>query len=80
MIPIADLLGPEGHDHCTGWQLKPVDGSMETASRKAKRLGRGEGGGARAGPFLSREAAPVPTFQGGAIIFAFTRNRERETL
>ena len=30
-IPIADLLGPDGHGHCTGWRLEPVDGSMETA-------------------------------------------------
>jgi hypothetical protein len=30
-VPIADLLGPEGHHYCTGWRLEPVDGSMNTA-------------------------------------------------
>ena len=29
-IPIADLLGPDGHD-CTGWRLEAVDGSIEAA-------------------------------------------------
>ncbi len=33
-MPIADLLGPDGHGHCTGWRLKPVDGSMESRYEK----------------------------------------------
>ena len=29
IIPITELLGSNGHEHCTGWQLEPVDGSMD---------------------------------------------------
>ncbi len=29
MIPIAELLGPEGHEYCTGWRLEPTDEKHE---------------------------------------------------
>jgi hypothetical protein len=33
-IPIADLLGSDGHQKCTGWRLEPGDGSMKDAVGK----------------------------------------------
>jgi hypothetical protein len=73
MIPIADLLGPDGHDQCTGWRLKPVDGSVETAYAKRNEwvVERAEG---RKPDLCEPEALPVSTFQGGVITFMFVGN------
>lgn len=30
-LPVAELLGAEGHRYCTGWRLHPVDGDMKAA-------------------------------------------------
>ena len=30
-VPIADLLGDDGHKLCTGWRLEPVSDSMQVA-------------------------------------------------
>jgi hypothetical protein len=51
-IPIADLLGEDGHRYCTGWRLEPVDGSMNVAraNREAWIAARQKGGKRR---FLS---------------------------
>lgn len=73
MVPIADLLGPDGHNHCTGWRLKPIDGSMETAykNRNAWVVARAEGG--KPDP-CEPETKPVSTFEGGVITFIFAGN------
>jgi hypothetical protein len=34
VLPIAELLGPYGHRHCTGWQLEAVEGNVKTASER----------------------------------------------
>ena len=72
-IPIADLLGPDGHRYCTGWQLEPVDGSMKTAqtNRDAWLAARAEGWEQS---FSEAQVRPVPTFEGGEIAFFFQRN------
>jgi hypothetical protein len=72
-IPIADLLGPDGHDHCTGWRLKPVDGSMETAYKKRNAWVVDRAEGRKPDP-CEPEAQPVSTFQGGVITFMFVGN------
>jgi hypothetical protein len=72
-VPIADLLGPDGHRYCTGWRLEPADGSMNTArtNRDAWLAARAEGGK----PDVPEpQARPVPTFEGGVITFVFERN------
>jgi hypothetical protein len=72
-VPIADLLGPDGHRYCTGWRLEPVDGSMKTAqtNREAWLVTRAEG----CKPDVPEpQARPVPTFEGGEIAFIFQRN------
>jgi hypothetical protein len=73
-VPIADLLGPEGHRHCTGWQLEPVDGSLKTT--RTNRAAWIEATAAGRKPEVPEpQAAPVATFKGGAIVFAFTRTK-----
>jgi hypothetical protein len=72
-LPIADLLGPEGHRHCTGWRLEPVDGSMGVArgNRDAWLAGRAEG---QQADVPEPRAQPVATFRDGVIAFLFARN------
>jgi hypothetical protein len=69
-VPISDLLGPDGHRYCTGWQLQPVEGDRKTAVDH-----RQEWVDARAN---HREPdVPVPgvrgvkTFEGGTVLFTF---------
>jgi hypothetical protein len=75
-IPIADLLGSDGHKTCTGWQLEPVAGSAEAAvdNRRAWRTAIAAG---RQPDVPEPAARPVPTFEGGAVIFVFSHNRQR---
>jgi hypothetical protein len=76
-LPIADLLGKDGHKLCTGWQLEPVDGNIDVArnNRRAWRMAMAEGGQ----PDVPEPAArPVPTFEGGTIVFVITHNRQRD--
>jgi hypothetical protein len=72
-VPIADLLGPDGHRYCTGWRLEPVDGSMNTArkNRDTWLVARAEG---RNPDVPEPSARPVPTFEGGVISFLFEWN------
>jgi hypothetical protein len=72
-VPIADLLGPDGHRCCTGWQLEPVEGNMNTAraNRDAWLAARAQG---QEPDSPEPQARPVPTFEGGVIAFLFERN------
>ena len=75
-VPIADLLGPDGYRYCTGWRLKPVDGSMQTAykQRNAWVVERADGGKPDpSGP----EASPVSTFEGGVVNSSLQAMRPR---
>jgi hypothetical protein len=75
-VPIAELLGADGHKTCTGWQLEPVAGSTDTAleNRRAWREATAEG--SQPGVPEPR-ARPVPTFEGGTIAFTIGSNRQR---
>jgi hypothetical protein len=77
VLSIADLLGPDGHRYCTGWQLEPVDGSMKTARERrdvwAEARTRDDILG---GP--EPKARPIETFEGGTVTFAFGPNRPRD--
>ncbi len=75
-IPIAALLGRDGHKVCTGWQLEPVDGSMEdaVANRRAWRAAIADGCQPRV---PEPRVRPVPTFEGGTILFTIGHNRQR---
>ncbi len=76
-IPITDLLGKDGHKVCTGWQLEPVEGSIDVArdTRRAWRAAMADG---RQPDVPEPEARPVPTFEGGTIVFVISHNRERD--
>lgn len=67
IIPISQLLGSNGHERCTGWRLEPIDGSTKAAREQRTKWINRE-------PDASEpRAAPVPTFEGGDIVLAFTR-------
>jgi hypothetical protein len=74
VLPIADLLGPDGHRYCTGWQLEPVDGSMKIARERrdawAQARARNDILG---GP--EPKAQPVETFHGGTATVSFGPSR-----
>jgi hypothetical protein len=75
-IPIAALLGSEGHKVCTGWQLDPVGGSIRTAveNRRAWRAAITEG---HQPDVPEPRTRPVPTFEDGRIVFVISHNRQR---
>jgi hypothetical protein len=75
-LPIADLLGKDGHKVCTGWQLQPEGGSTNEAmeNQRAWRTALAEGRPPN-GP--EPRALPVPTFEGGTIAFIISQNRQR---
>jgi hypothetical protein len=69
-IPIAELLGPDGHRYCTGWQLEPVDGSMNVA-RRAREAWVAASAAYRESDLREPAARPVQAFEGGTVVFAF---------
>ena len=69
-IPIPELLGPDGHRYCTGWQLEPVDGSMN-AARRTRDAWITASAKDRASDLKEPTARPVETFEGGTVVFAF---------
>lgn len=75
-LPIAGLIGDEGHRFCTGWILMPENGeSMDDAKerrrewREAVREGREPDG---PGPAVQ----PVPTFEGGTMVFRIAPRKD----
>ena len=77
LIPIADLLGKDGHKYCTGWQLEPTDASMDAAisNRRAWRTAMAE---ARESDVPQPAARPVPTFEGGTLLFLVGHNQAQD--
>jgi hypothetical protein len=69
-VPIADLLGTDGHRFCNGWRLKPIDGSMETAYDKRNTWVSERAKGGELDP-CEPEAQAVSTFEGGVLTFMF---------
>jgi len=68
ILPISDVLGDDGYKFCSGWQLEPVNGSME----EARAVRRVWAAGNQSGP--EPQARPVETFEGGTVTFAFRRS------
>jgi hypothetical protein len=75
-VPIANLLGSDGHKVCTGWQLEPVAGSID-AARDNRRAWRAAIAEDRQPDVPEPRARPVPTFEGGTIAFIISHNRQR---
>jgi hypothetical protein len=76
-VPITDLLGPDGNRYCTGWRLEPVNASAKVAlaNREKWIAERSEG---RMPNVPKPRAAPVSSFEGGGIVFAFMRNNDEK--
>jgi hypothetical protein len=76
-VPIADLLGGDGHRFCTGWQLEPVADSTQVArtNRQTWQMARAEG---RQPGVPAPQSLPIPTFEGGMITFVIGHNRGRD--
>lgn len=76
-VPIAELLGADGHRYCTGWQLEPVGDTTEAArdNRAAWLKARTEG---REPDVPEPRVRPVPTFEGGDMLFAVGQNQTRD--
>jgi hypothetical protein len=72
-VPVESLLGPDGHEYCTGWRLEPVEGSMNAArhNREAWVTARADG---EAADVPQPVAEPVGSFEGAMIVFAFDPN------
>lgn len=74
-LPIAGLLGADGHKFCTGWMLDPGDGSMAKARDSRLKwqdaMSRDQ---APAGP--APTARPVRTFEGGTVTFIIDKNED----
>lgn len=74
-LPIAGLLGTDGHKFCTGWMLDPGDGSMAKArERRLKWQDAMSRDQAPAGP--APAARPVRTFEGGTVTFIIDKNED----
>jgi hypothetical protein len=71
VLPIAEVLGPDGHRFCSGWQLEPVNGSLKTA-----RSLRDAWAATRDGP--EPKSHRVETFEGGTLSFVFGPNQSRD--
>jgi hypothetical protein len=76
-VAIAELLGAEGHQYCTGWQLEAVGGTVE-AARKNRATWLGERTDGRDFDVPAPRVRPVPTFEGGDMLFVVGQNRTRD--
>jgi hypothetical protein len=76
-VPIAELLGATGHQYCTGWRLEQVGDNTDTAreNRAAWLRARREG---REPDVPEPKVRPVPTFEGGDMLFVVGQNRTRD--
>ncbi|PRY00634.1 hypothetical protein [Allonocardiopsis opalescens] len=72
-IPIADLLGPDGHRFCEGTALNPVNGSLKEAVEQRKQWTKDRVAGVE--PTAPEPTAdPIATFEGGTIKVQFKPN------
>jgi hypothetical protein len=75
-IPIAELLGPDGHRFCTGFALRPVGGSVE-ASTDCRLAWVDACRSGRLPDAPAPVAEPISTFEGGTILLVFGPNSSR---
>jgi hypothetical protein len=68
ILKISEVLGNDGHKFCSGWQLEPVNESMEQARANRRAWAAGD----QSVP--EPQARPVETFKGGTVTFAFRRS------
>ncbi|MGZ0147885.1 hypothetical protein ACXJJ3_12515 [Kribbella sp. WER1] len=70
-VPIADLLGRDGHEWCSGYRLVGEPSEAKRARREwVKARSEGQDLSGRPEPSVER----IPTFEGGDIVVAFASN------
>ncbi|WP_328990392.1 hypothetical protein OG394_29480 [Kribbella sp. NBC_01245] len=69
-IPIADLLGPDGHRFCSGFALK----DWPESKKQRKQWLQARDSGSDLGSVKEPEVEQIPTFEGGEIAVTFKRN------
>ncbi len=70
-IPIADVLGTDGHESCSGYRLV---GEWPDAKKLRKQWVQAHAAGQDLAVHPEPAAERIPTFEGGKIIVAFRNN------
>jgi hypothetical protein len=76
-LPIAEVLGTQGRKYCTGWQLEAHDGTIEAARENRADWLRERIDGQDSGA-SEPSARPVPTFEGGDMLYVVSQNQTRD--
>jgi hypothetical protein len=72
-IPINELLGEDGHQHCVGYRLLPIDGDMEAAKDNREAWAEAALEERQHLPRPQTEPIPADDFEGGTIVFTFRK-------
>ena len=75
LVPIVELLGPNGHEFCSGFTL---NGWPEAKAARKEWL-QAMRAGADVSDLPAPDVARIPTFEGGDIKIVFKRNPETQT-
>lgn len=72
-VPIEELLGEEGHQHCIGYRLLPIDRDAQAA--KDYRAMWAEASSEERQHMTRPQTEPIPAeeFRGGTIVFGFRK-------
>lgn len=74
-VPLAELLGPDGHTYCDGYRLEPVNGSdREAVDRRKAWVDAIRQGQEPAVPEPQTRRLEAEDFVGAKVVFAFQRN------
>ena len=69
-VPIAELLGDDGHKYCSGYELEGGREGLRARKEWVKARARGEDLSALPEP----KVKPIETFEGGHVVIAFGSN------
>ena len=69
-MPIAELLGNDGHKYCSGYRLEGGQEAWQVRKEWLKARARGEDLAGLPEP----RAIPIETFEGGHVIIRFKSN------
>ncbi|MFC0624549.1 hypothetical protein [Kribbella deserti] len=70
-VPIADLLGSDGHRHCVGFRLK---GEWPASKRARKRWAMARASGADLSSIALPDAEPIDSFEGASLQIQFVQD------
>lgn len=70
-IPIAEVLGPNGHEFCSGFRLK---GDWPQSKLDRKQWARARAAGQDLSDLPEPQAERIPTFEEGRFVIMFKRN------